>query len=43
LVKFAANDGEERQATISVSFTDACGETTNAECVLTQQTAIVEE
>jgi hypothetical protein len=39
LVKFAANDGEARQATITVSFTDACDETSNATCVLTQKQA----
>ena len=39
LVKLDANGGEERQATIKVSFTDAWGETTNAECLLTQQKA----
>ena len=37
LVKVAANSGEERQATISLSFTDACGVTTNTNCVLTQK------
>jgi hypothetical protein len=37
LVKVAANSGEERQANISLSFTDACGVTTNATCVLTQK------
>ena len=37
LVKFSANAGEERQATIRVSFTDAIGETSNAACVLTQK------
>ena len=39
LVKFAANEGETRQANINVSFTDACGETSNATCVLTQNQA----
>ena len=37
LVKLSANAGEERQATISVSFTDAIGETSNVSCVLTQK------
>jgi hypothetical protein len=37
LVKVAANSGEERQANISLSFTDACGVTTNTTCVLTQK------
>ena len=37
LVKVAANSGEERQSNISLSFTDACGVTTNTTCVLTQK------
>lgn len=37
LVKFAANGAAERQATIEVVFTDACGKSTNANCVLTQK------
>lgn len=41
LVKFAANSREERNAIITVSFTDACGVTSNATCVLTQK-AVVE-
>ena len=37
LVKFAANDGAERQSVVTVSFTDAWGVITSAECVLTQE------
>ena len=37
LVKFSANAGAERQATITALFTDACRETTKAICVLTQK------
>ena len=36
LVKFSANDGDERKANITVSFTDAWGNTTYETCVLTQ-------
>ena len=37
LVKFSANYGEERNANITVSFTDAWGNTTTETCVLTQK------
>ena len=37
LVKFSANDGDERSANITVSFTDALGNTTTETCVLTQK------
>lgn len=37
LVKFSANEGVERQATITAVFTDACKEETSATCVLTQK------
>ncbi|MBE6197783.1 MAG: hypothetical protein IKA26_00870 [Alistipes sp.] len=37
LVKFSANGGAERSANITVSFTDAWGETTTETCVLTQK------
>jgi hypothetical protein len=37
LVKFNANSREERQAVITVSFTDACGKTATTTCVLTQK------
>lgn len=40
LVKFSANEGEAREAEIKVSFTDACGETTETKCVLTQSKAL---
>ena len=43
LVKFAANAGEERKAVIKVSFTDAWGETTVAEGVLTQEAYVAPE
>lgn len=37
LVKFAANGGVERTANITVSFTDAWGDTVSESCVLTQK------
>lgn len=37
LVKFTANDGDERSANITVSFTDAWGNTTIETCLLTQK------
>ena len=37
VVKFNANSREERQAVITVSFTDACGKTATTTCVLTQK------
>lgn len=40
LVKFSSNSGAERQAEITVAFTDDCGETTEAKCVLTQKTVV---
>ena len=43
LVKFAANEGAERQSIVKVSFTDAWGETTSAECVLTQEAGAAPE
>lgn len=41
LVKFSANEGEERQTTLTARFVDACNEETSATCVLTQK-AVVE-
>ena len=40
LVKFSANGGAERQAELTVAFTDSWGETTEAKCVLTQKTVV---
>jgi len=37
LVTFSANSGAERTATIKATFTDACGETTEETCLLTQK------
>ena len=40
LVKFSPNEGEARTAEIKVAFTDACGVTSEAKCVLTQSKAL---